>query len=110
MCPRNGACETLITGLKLAIFVAAALAAAFAPARTAEAPARKRLNIVLILADDLGYGDVGCYNPNSKIPTPNLDRLATEGMRFTDAHAPTSVCSPTRLAVCSRMATSAWRQ
>jgi arylsulfatase A-like enzyme len=45
-------------------------------------------NILLILADDLGYGDVGCYNPESKVPTPNLDRLAAEGMRFTDADAP----------------------
>src|SRR2546428_11203624 len=56
-------------------------------------------NIVIILADDLGYGDLGCYNKDSKIPTPNLDRLATEGMRFTDAHAPTSVCTPTRYAI-----------
>lgn len=56
-------------------------------------------NIVFILADDLGYGDVGCYNAKSKIPTPNLDRLASEGMRFTDAHAPTSVCTPTRYAI-----------
>jgi arylsulfatase A-like enzyme len=56
-------------------------------------------NIVYILADDLGYGDLGCYNPDSKIPTPNLDRLAAEGIRFTDAHAPTSVCTPTRYAI-----------
>ena len=48
-------------------------------------------NIVFILADDLGYGDVGCYNPDSKIPTPNLDRLAREGMRFTDAHSPSTL-------------------
>ncbi len=53
-------------------------------------------NIVLILADDLGYGDVKCYNPESRIPTPNLDRLALEGMRFTDAHSPCTVCTPTR--------------
>src|ERR1035441_4866705 len=53
-------------------------------------------NIVVILADDLGYGDVGCYNAHSKIPTPHLDRLAAEGMRFTDAHAPDAVCTPTR--------------
>jgi len=59
--------------------------------------AQNRLpNIVVILADDLGYGDVGCYNPKSKIPTPNIDRLAKAGMRFTDAHSPSSVCSPTR--------------
>src|SRR5438874_9533120 len=53
-------------------------------------------NIVIILADDLGYGDVGCYNKDSKIPTPHLDRLAQQGMRFTDAHTPSAVCSPTR--------------
>ena len=55
-----------------------------------------RPNIVLILADDLGYGDVGCYNPKSRIPTPNLDRLGAEGMRFTDAHSPATVCTPSR--------------
>ena len=53
-------------------------------------------NILLILADDLGYGDVGCYNPKSKVPTPNLDKLANEGIRFTDAHSPSTVCTPTR--------------
>ena len=56
-------------------------------------------NILFILADDLGYGDVGCYNPDSKIPTPNLDRLAAEGMRFTDAHSPSTVCTPSRYSV-----------
>ncbi|MBA4188865.1 MAG: arylsulfatase [Planctomycetaceae bacterium] len=61
-------------------------------------PAQKP-NIVYILADDLGYGDVGCYNPASKIPTPNMDRLAKEGVRFTDAHSPSAVCTPTRYAL-----------
>ncbi|MCF7958891.1 MAG: arylsulfatase [Phycisphaerae bacterium] len=56
-------------------------------------------NILFILADDLGYGDVACYNPDSKIPTPNLDRLAAEGMRFTDAHSPSTVCTPTRYSI-----------
>ncbi|MBM4153412.1 MAG: arylsulfatase [Lentisphaerae bacterium] len=53
-------------------------------------------NIVVILADDLGYGDVGCYNDRARVPTPNLDRLAREGMRFTDAHSPATVCTPSR--------------
>ena len=53
-------------------------------------------NIVVILADDLGIGDVKCYNPQGKIPTPNLDRLASQGVRFTDAHSASAVCSPTR--------------
>ena len=56
-------------------------------------------NIVFILADDMGYGDLGCYNPDSKIPTPNMDSLASQGMRFTDAHSPSAVCSPTRYGV-----------
>src|SRR5512137_672841 len=54
-------------------------------------------NIVVILADDLGYGDVQCNNPQrGKIPTPCIDRLATQGMRFTDAHSSSGVCSPSR--------------
>jgi len=59
----------------------------------------KAPNIVYILADDMGYGDMGCNNPDAKIPTPNLDRLAAQGMRFTDAHAPSSVCTPSRYAI-----------
>ncbi|MEY4034722.1 MAG: hypothetical protein RL492_1916 [Verrucomicrobiota bacterium] len=66
------------------------------PAVAEAAPDPRRPNIVVILADDLGYGDVGCYNPESKIPTPNLDRLAKTGVRFTDAHAPSTVCTPSR--------------
>ena len=62
----------------------------------APAEARKTPNIVLILADDMGYGDVQSLNPQSKIPTPHLDGLASAGMTFTDAHAPSSVCTPTR--------------
>lgn len=58
--------------------------------------AADRPNILLILADDMGWGDPRCYNPDSKIPTPHLDRLAAEGVRFTDAHTPSSVCTPTR--------------
>ncbi len=55
-----------------------------------------RPNIIIVLADDQGYGDVTANNPDSKIPTPNLDRLAAEGMRFTDAHTSSGVCTPTR--------------
>ena len=55
-----------------------------------------RPNIVYILADDMGYGDIAVYNPEGKIVTPHLDRLAAQGMRFTDAHSPSSVCTPTR--------------
>lgn len=61
--------------------------------------AAERPNIVYILADDLGYGDVRCFNRDGKIPTPNLDRLAAGGMRFTDAHSSSSVCTPTRYSI-----------
>ncbi|MCA9081165.1 MAG: arylsulfatase [Planctomycetaceae bacterium] len=53
-------------------------------------------NILLILADDLGYGDVRCYNDQSRAATPHLDQLAQAGMRFTDAHSPATVCTPSR--------------
>jgi len=56
-------------------------------------------NIVIVLADDLGSGDPGHANPSSMIRTPQMDRLAREGMRFTDAHSPSGVCSPTRYAL-----------
>jgi arylsulfatase A-like enzyme len=56
-------------------------------------------NVIFILCDDLGYGDVGCYNSDSGIPTPHLDKLAAEGMRFTDAHSGSAVCTPTRYGV-----------
>jgi arylsulfatase A-like enzyme len=53
-------------------------------------------NILLILVDDMGYGDPRCYNPDSNIPTPAIDQLAAEGMRFTDAHATGPLCHPSR--------------
>lgn len=67
--------------------------------QTSRAADPSRPNLVYILADDLGYGDLGCYNRDSKVPTPNLDRLAAEGRRFTDAHSPSAVCTPTRYAL-----------
>ncbi len=53
-------------------------------------------NIILIMADDLGYGDISIYHPDNKIKTPNIDRIAQEGIQFTDAHSSSSVCTPTR--------------
>jgi arylsulfatase A-like enzyme len=78
--------------------LAAALLTLAAPAPLPAADPPKP-NIVYILADDLGYGDPGCYNAASKIPTPHIDRLAKEGVRFTDAHSPSAVCTPTRYAL-----------
>lgn len=69
---------------------------------TAQPPRRvdlSRPNIIYILADDLGYGDLSVYQPQGKIRTPHIDRLAAQGMRFTDAHSPSGVCTPTRYAL-----------
>lgn len=65
-------------------------------AESSAAEGASKPNIVLIMADDLGYGDPDSYNKESKVPTPNIDRLARQGRRFTDAHTPSSVCTPTR--------------
>ncbi len=61
--------------------------------------AEKLPHVVLILADDLGYGDLSCLNPESKIPTPHHDALAKRGVTFTDAHSNSAVCTPTRYGV-----------
>jgi arylsulfatase A-like enzyme len=74
------------------------LASLFAFTAFAIAAEPLRPNVVVILADDIGYGDLGCYGGKA-IPTPNLDKLATQGLRFTDAHSPASVCTPTRYAL-----------
>ena len=72
-----------------------------APALSDENPTEQQAlpNIVILLADDLGIGDPRCYNPDSKIPTPHIDQLAQEGMRFMDAHTPAAICTPTRYAL-----------
>ena len=61
--------------------------------------ATKLPNIVILYADDMGYGDLAVQNPESKIPTPNIDRLAREGMRFTDGHSSSGICTPSRYAL-----------
>ncbi len=73
-------------------FAAVKLPAAAAPAK-ATPP-----NIIIILADDLGFGDTGCYGA-TRIPTPEIDRLARQGLRFTDAHATSATCTPSRYAL-----------
>jgi len=60
------------------------------------AHAAEKPNLIIIYADDMGYGDCTANNAESKIPTPNIGRLAAEGMRFTDAHSPSTVCTPSR--------------
>jgi arylsulfatase A-like enzyme len=82
--------------VKATLFVFAVLAVVN-PAGAADQPARKP-NIVFILADDLGYGDLGCYG-QKRIQTPNLDRMASEGLRFTQFYAGSTVCAPSRCAL-----------
>jgi len=79
------------------LVIAVAAASNLFSAPPAAEPARKP-NIVVILADDLGYGDVGCYGA-TKIPTPNIDRLSQQGLRFTDAHTTSATCTPSRYAL-----------
>ncbi|MBI5850761.1 MAG: arylsulfatase [Planctomycetes bacterium] len=88
----------------------AALAALAACSSLAHRPAAdsRAPNVIVVLADDLGPGDPRCYNDESKIATPRIDRLAAEGMRFTDAHAPASVCTPTRYGILTGR--YAWRR
>lgn len=83
------------------IFPAAGLVLAtlLHPLSSALAAAIRPPNIVILYADDMGYGDLAIQNPQSKIPTPNLDRLARAGMRFTDAHSSSGVCTPSRYAL-----------
>jgi arylsulfatase A-like enzyme len=79
--------------------VIAALIAQVIYTQPVSAKSSDRPNIVLIMADDMGYGDPRCNNRDSKIPTPNFDRLAAEGMSLTDAHTTSAVCTPTRYSV-----------
>ncbi|MFT5127574.1 MAG: arylsulfatase A, partial [Rhodothermales bacterium] len=58
--------------------------------------ATKLPNVIIIYADDLGFGDLSCYNPKAAYKTPRLDQMAAEGIRFTDAHSPSTICSPSR--------------
>ena len=79
----------------LRLFLSSLVLAPLAMLHATNAPAAKKPNIVFVLADDLGYGDLPCYG-NPIVRTPHLDRFAAEGMRFTDFYAPAAVCSPSR--------------
>ncbi len=87
-CPTNDAC------LWIAVCMSALVSAFPVQAESRELP-----NLIFILADDQGFGDVSALNPDSKIDTPNIDRLAKEGMIFSDGHSSSSVCTPTRYSV-----------
>jgi arylsulfatase A-like enzyme len=86
-CPKQSNVKPALCVLGILLTLAAAIMAA------------ERPNIVYVLCDDLGYGDLACLNPEGKIPTPHFDRVAREGMAFTDAHSGSSVCTPTRYGI-----------
>lgn len=83
------------------------LAAASTFARTIRRASLRKPNIILIYADDLGFGDVGCYGA-TQVATPNIDRLAAEGVRFINGHAPSATCTPSRYALLT--GEYAWRK
>src|SRR3954447_14250482 len=87
---------TTPTRLLAAVLALGALTQPRSPARAADSG--RKPNVVVILADDIGYGDVSCYGAKL-VATPNIDRLAKQGRRFTDAHAPAATCTPTRYAL-----------
>jgi len=97
------------TTLALATTTAGLLAfQPFSPSALCSDAPQARPNIIILIADDLGYGDIGCYGANpARIPTPNLDRLAARGLRFTHAYAISSVCTPSRYSLLT--AEYAWR-
>jgi len=82
----------IITLVNLFTFISVALA-------IETQPSTQQPNIIILYADDLGMGDLGSFNKKSKIPTPNLDQLAAQGMRFTDAHSSSAICTPSRYAL-----------
>ena len=80
--------------LKIAVLISLVSSALGSNGQTGRKP-----NVIFILADDLGYGNVESFNPNSKIPTPNLDKLAGEGIKFTRFYSGNTVCAPSRCAL-----------
>ena len=84
----------LITLLGFVLLGCSATQPSLADAQTSTPP-----NVIILYADDLGYGDLSCYNPESKIPTPNLDRLAASGAKFLDGHSSSGICTPSRYAL-----------
>ena len=97
------------------LFLLVNLSLNWSPSPSGNVAHAKSPNIVMILVDDMGYGDAQCYNPQSKIPTPNINQLALEGMRFTDAHAAGPLCHMSRYGLITgrfpfRTNVSLWRK
>ncbi len=85
--------------MKLIVFPIIGLLSALTVALDAADAPKQKPNIIFVLFDDIGYGQPKCYREGTEFKTPNIDRLAQEGMRFTDAHSAASVCTPTRYGV-----------
>ena len=85
-------------GVRALLVLALVPSCATSDSSSEDAAATRPPNILLVYTDDVGYGDVGCYE-GSRTPTPNIDRLATEGIRFTDAHCSAATCTPSRFAL-----------
>jgi len=98
----------LMRSCRRCLSVALVLVLLAAPHRIAAADGAARPNIVFILADDFGYGDVSCYGDGA-IATPHLDRMAAEGTRFTQYYASSPICSPSRVALTTGMFPGRWR-
>lgn len=80
------------------IFVSILFIAAFSTTLFVQKAASSKPNIIIIYVDDLGYGDVGCYGATS-VKTPNIDKLAKNGLKFTDAHCTAATCTPSRFSI-----------
>lgn len=91
-------CRIAVVLLAVLVTPAPAMLAGNTPV-SADRPNADRPNIVILYADDMGFGDLGVQNADSKIPTPHLDRIAKEGTRFTDAHSSSGICTPSRYAL-----------
>ena len=92
-------------------FLIALLLASLGGLHASEAPGTSgKPNVLIVLVDDMGYGDPGCFDPESRIATPHMGHLARGGMRFTDAHAGGSICVPSRYSLLSgRMPYRTWK-
>ncbi len=88
-------------------FIGHATPSSTTAAETSASPQKPKPNIIFIMADDIGYGDLSCYG-SKHVKTPNLDRLASTGRRFLDAHSPATTCTPTRRALLTGV--YSWRQ
>jgi arylsulfatase A-like enzyme len=99
--------DVTIRRMKTRFICALRLVVTFGLAVMSSAPAAEQPNIVIIYADDIGYGDLSCYGAKA-VQTPNIDRLAKEGLRFTDGHSPSATCTPSRYAMLT--GEYAWRQ